>query len=123
MPTLTEIKKRLKGVIGVRDNTIEALTMLKTQKIDLEYLGKLISDQHAFLRDNYQVSHPKLDLMCSKAIQNGAWGAKLTGAGFGGCMFALANKENVNNISNVLESFGSIFIAKIDSGITEDVSY
>jgi galactokinase len=46
---------------------------------------------HASLRDDFEVSTPALDaLVADLAATPGVWGARLTGAGFGGCVVALA---------------------------------
>jgi galactokinase len=114
-------KKKLLGVIGVRDNTLKAFNELKKKEQDLEYLGTLISEQQKFLKNNYEVSHPKLDKMCEISEKKGALGAKLTGAGFGGCMFALCTDRNIAlRIKDQLQKIGTAFITKIDSGVRED---
>jgi galactokinase len=48
---------------------------------------------HASLRDDYEVSTPELDTFVETAQQSGALGARLTGAGFGGCAIALIDRE------------------------------
>jgi galactokinase len=114
-------KKRLTGVIGVRNNTIKAFNELKKKNIDLNNIGKLINEQQTFLRENYKVSHPKLDKMCNLALNQGALGAKLTGAGFGGSMFAIADEEDIAiKIRNSLNDYGLSFISQIDSGVKID---
>ena len=58
--------------------------------------------------------------MCKKAIDQGAIGAKLTGAGFGGSMFAITDEENVAvKVKESLNKFGLSYITKIDKGVTE----
>lgn len=114
-------KNKLKGVIGVRDNTQNALAELKKNKQDLEYIGSLLSEQQNFLKNNYKVSHLILDKMCEISEKKGALGAKLTGAGFGGCMFALcADKDIALRIRDELQTIGTSFITKIDSGVSKD---
>jgi galactokinase len=56
---------------------------------DLAECGALMLASHASLRDDFQVSTPELDLLVDLAVQEGAFGARLTGAGFGGCVVAL----------------------------------
>ena len=113
-------RKRLLGVIGVRDNTQIAFEELKKATIDLDYIGQLLTEQQTFLRENYQVSHPKLDVMCESALKNGALGSKLTGAGFGGCMFAFtADNKKAVKIREVLQTHGDSFITRIDSGVSK----
>ncbi|MFX0207638.1 MAG: galactokinase family protein [Candidatus Hodarchaeota archaeon] len=113
-------QKRLLGVIGIRDNTQAAFDELKRTNIDLNYIGRLLTKQQFYLKEYYQVSHPKLDTMCQIALNNGALGTKLTGAGFGGCMFALAaEKESAIRIRKALQLYGESFIAKIDKGVSK----
>jgi galactokinase len=50
-----------------------------------ERFGQLLLDSHASLRDRLQVSVPALDRLVDAARGAGALGARLTGAGFGGC--------------------------------------
>jgi len=57
---------------------------------DLGLAGKLMDDSHESLRDLYEVSCPELDLITSIAREHSAChGARMTGAGFGGCAVAL----------------------------------
>ncbi|HSG48671.1 MAG TPA: galactokinase family protein [Longimicrobiales bacterium] len=56
---------------------------------DLPAFGELLDASHASLRDVYEVSHPRLDALVEAARAAGAVGARLTGAGFGGCMLAV----------------------------------
>ncbi len=57
---------------------------------DLERAGQLMLASHASLRDDFTVSTPELDLLVDLAREHGALGARLTGAGFGGCIVALS---------------------------------
>jgi galactokinase len=69
---------------------------------DLETVGRLLSESHASLRDDFEVSTPELDLLVEELERAGALGARLTGAGFGGCVVAIARPGTVNDI--VVES-------------------
>jgi len=57
---------------------------------DIEALGPLLLASHASLRDDFAVSTPELDLLVDAFVAAGALGARLTGAGFGGCVVGLA---------------------------------
>jgi galactokinase len=52
---------------------------------DAAVFGSLLNDSHASLRDRLHVSSSALDLLVEAAMRSGALGARLTGAGFGGC--------------------------------------
>jgi galactokinase len=56
---------------------------------DLDALGPLMLASHASSRDDMQVSIPELDLLVECLVEAGASGARLTGAGFGGCVVAI----------------------------------
>jgi galactokinase len=56
---------------------------------DLDGLRPLYAASQASLRDDYRVSTPELDTLVAALVEAGAYGARLTGAGFGGCVVAL----------------------------------
>ena len=59
--------------------------------------GQVMLESHASLRDLYEVSCPELDLLVALSMkQTGCYGARLTGAGFGGCAIALVDRESVD---------------------------
>jgi galactokinase len=61
---------------------------------DLRHAGELMVASHASLRDDYEVSTPALDTLVSHLRGTpGVYGARLTGAGFGGCAIALASPD------------------------------
>ncbi|KAK3918688.1 N-acetylgalactosamine kinase [Frankliniella fusca] len=71
-------------------------------------LGHLMNLSHDSLRDLYECSHPQLDKLVSAARESGALGARLTGAGWGGCMVALTTEEHGDTlISSLKEKFYS----------------
>lgn len=55
---------------------------------DLGTLGRLLVESHVSLRDDFEVSTPELDVLVDELVGAGALGARLTGAGFGGCVVA-----------------------------------
>ncbi len=60
---------------------------------DLEELGRLMSSSHTSLRQDLRVSGPELDLAVQAACAGGAYGAKLTGAGFAGAVVAVGPSQ------------------------------
>ena len=61
---------------------------------DLAVAGRLMDESHASLRELYEVSSPELDLVCRLARAHPAcFGARMTGAGFGGCAVALVHSQ------------------------------
>jgi galactokinase len=66
---------------------------------DLDALGPLLTASHRSLRDDYEVSTPALDALVESLHTAGALGARLTGAGFGGCVVALAHRREAERIA------------------------
>ncbi|HZR92710.1 MAG TPA: galactokinase [Gaiellaceae bacterium] len=67
---------------------------------DLDALGPLFAASHASLRDDYRVSTPELDALVEALVEAGALAARLTGAGFGGCVVALAHDEDADGVAS-----------------------
>ncbi len=66
---------------------------------DLDTAGALMVESHVSLRDDFDVSTPVLDRLVSRLVATpGVWGARLTGAGFGGCVVALAEPGAVTGL-------------------------
>jgi len=78
----------------------EAVAALRAGALDR--FGELLNASHASLRDVYQVSHPRLDALVAAALAAGADGARLTGAGFGGCMLAVCRTDRAAGIVEAL---------------------
>ncbi|MBS7648508.1 GHMP kinase [Candidatus Bathyarchaeota archaeon] len=64
-------------------------------ELNLRILGEIMNAQHALLRDLYDVSLPKIERICEAAIDAGAYGAKISGAGMGGSIIALVKNEEI----------------------------
>ncbi|HEY5172424.1 MAG TPA: galactokinase, partial [Acidimicrobiia bacterium] len=65
---------------------------------DLELCGRLMGASHASLRDDFRVSTPELDALVEAFVRAGAYGARLTGAGFGGCVVGLVAAGAVDDV-------------------------
>jgi len=87
--------------------TAQAFDMKKALEAgDLEYVGKIMSENHKILID-MGMSHETLDYLCKSALENGAWGAKVTGGGRGGYMNSLTpGKELQEKVASAFEKEG-----------------
>lgn len=84
---------------------------------EISLLGHLMSQSHCSLRDKYQCSHPALDRLVSVALEAGALGSRLTGAGWGGCIITLVEASKYTTVFERLrESSKFTFITKPQSG-------
>ncbi len=95
------LQRRARHVVTENARTLAAFEAM--QQGATEKLGHLMDASHASLRDDFQVSTSELDVMvsCSRK-QPGCYGARMTGAGFGGCAVALVRKDVVASfVANV----------------------
>lgn len=69
---------------------------------DMAAFGSLMNASHASLRDDYEVSCRELDELVDIALDAGAAGARLTGAGFGGCVVALCHESRAERLLDAL---------------------
>jgi galactokinase len=99
---LAAVRDRLDEVPGrraehiVNENARVLATIEAFEAGDLDEVGRLFYASHASLRDLYQVSSPELDALVEIAAATpGVVGARLTGAGFGGCTINLVRREAI----------------------------
>jgi len=86
------IVRRARHVISENARTLEALEAMRAA--DPAHLGLLMNASHASLRDDFEVSSPALNQVVEVARQHAAcYGARMTGAGFGGCALALVRAD------------------------------
>ena len=82
------VYRRCRHVVSENERVLQTVEALKRD--DLQAVGQLMSASHASLRDDYEVSSDALDAMVeAMGGVEGCYGARLTGAGFGGCAIAL----------------------------------
>ena len=88
---------RARHVVSENARVLEAVEALKNS--DFDEFGRLMYASHTSLRDDYEVSTPELDTFVETAREHGARGARLTGAGFGGCAIALVPDGQTDEVT------------------------
>jgi galactokinase len=84
-------------VVSENARVLAFVDALKTG--DVEQCGALMLESHASLRDDFNVSTPELDALVGRFAAAGAYGARLTGAGFGGCAVALCRTSRAAQVA------------------------
>ena len=110
---------------AVLDNFIDAMGNIAREglnvllKTDLGTMGDLMDLNHGLL-SGIGVSTMKLEILCHTARKNGALGAKLTGAGGGGCMVALSEESYMSDIERAIRRRKSdaYRVSLTDQGVT-----
>lgn len=104
-------QKRAKHAVYENQRTLKAVQALKQN--NLELFGKLMIESHNSLRDDYEVTGIELDTLVEEALkQRGVIGARMTGAGFGGCAVSIVETDKVDE-----------FIKNVENGYREKIGY
>jgi galactokinase len=104
---------RVKHVVTEQDRVITAMIAMKNG--DAKWFGSLLNASHESLKNDYEVTGLHLDLLVEKALKYGAIGARVTGAGFGGCAVALVE---IGLIKQLIDQVGKEYLEL--TGITPD---
>ncbi len=101
--------KRAKHAVYENQRTIKAVAALKANNI--KEFGKLMIASHDSLRDDYEVTGKELDTLVAEALkQPGVIGARMTGAGFGGCAVSIVETDAIDAFK---ENVGKAYEAQI----------
>lgn len=89
---------------AVYENGRTKLAKHALQSGDLTAFGQLLNQSHISLRDDYEVTGVELDTLVESAwAQEGVLGARMTGAGMGGCAIALVAKNKVDAVKEAIQ--------------------
>lgn len=94
-----KVRARAKHAVYENERTKKAYECLNAGK--LEEFGQLLVESHNSLKDLYEVTGNELDTIVEESLKvPGCIGARMTGAGFGGCAIALVKNSEVDNFMN-----------------------
>jgi galactokinase len=94
-------RRRARHVVSENERVLEAVAAMR--RGDAESLGLSLDASHASLRDDFEVSNRSLDAIVAIARRQPAcYGARMTGAGFGGCAVALVRAESAAGFSETV---------------------
>lgn len=95
------VYRRCRHVVAENERVLATVAAL--ERDDLAEVGRLMDASHASLRDDYAVSSPALDAMVEAMRSvDGCYGARLTGAGFGGCAVALVRPGREQAVADAI---------------------
>lgn len=92
--------QRVRHTVTEQQRTLHAMVALKNKNPIL--FGKLLTESHHSLKNDYEVTGYHLDVLVESAMASGALGARVTGAGFGGCAIALVKDEDVTELKKAV---------------------
>ncbi len=97
----SERERLLFATLRSRDLLLAALRCFTEAPLDRARIGELLDQHHGELRDGLRVSTDRIETLRRAALDAGALGAKLTGSGGGGCLFAYAPEREQEVVAAV----------------------
>ena len=96
----TQMRRRVRHVVSENERTRTALDLAR--KGLLSELPRLLNESHISMREDYEITVPTVDLAVETALTHGAFGARMTGGGFGGCIIAWCSTGQANRIGSAI---------------------
>lgn len=96
----TQMRRRVRHVVSENERTHAALDLAR--KGLLSELPRLLNESHISMREDYEITVPTVDLAVETALTHGAFGARMTGGGFGGCIIAWCSTGQANRIGSAI---------------------
>lgn len=96
------LARRLRHVVTENARAVAMADAL--EQGDWHAVGEGMTRAHESMRDDLEVSVPEIDLAVDTALAAGAWGARLVGGGFGGCVLAVVLREGVPAVTDAVRA-------------------
>jgi galactokinase len=97
------LRKRVRHVVTENARVLEVVAALRAGD-DLRTIGPTLTASHASMRDDFEITVPEVDTAVQAALDAGAYGARMTGGGFGGCVLALVETGQVEQVVRAVEA-------------------
>lgn len=111
----------LRAILKIRDLTIEGKELFQS-RINGKTLGTYLTKQHNILKNELKLSVPRIESMIQGAMENGAYGCKITGTGEGGCILAICHPDDVDNVvKGIANGTGKPYHVSLDTGVKVNV--
>ncbi len=117
-------RKRVRHVVTEDARVLSTVDLLREG--ERRGIGPLLTASHESMRDDYEITVPEVDTAVASALDAGAYGARMTGGGFGGCVIALVDADACDDVSDaVTKAFAArgfnppaSFVAEPSAGAT-----
>jgi len=94
------LQRRARHCMTDHRRTVEAVSCLREN--NMQRLGELMNESHISMRDDFEITVPKVDRLVEDAVKLGAVGARQTGGGFGGCIIACIANDKIETWKEAL---------------------
>jgi galactokinase len=88
------MRRRVRHVVTEDQRVLDTVELLRSGRV--REIGPLLTASHASMRDDFEITVPQVDVAVEAALMAGAYGARMTGGGFGGCVLALIDADRAD---------------------------
>jgi galactokinase len=93
-------RRRVRHVVTENQRVLDTVALLRAGRVT--EIGPLLTASHASMRDDFEITVPEVDLAVEAALAAGAYGARMTGGGFGGCVLALVDADAAEAVTEAV---------------------
>jgi galactokinase len=91
------VRRRVRHVVTENQRVLDTVALLRTGRV--REIGPLLTASHASMRDDFEITVPEVNTAVESALGAGAYGARMTGGGFGGCVLALVDADRTEAVA------------------------
>ncbi|GID25237.1 galactokinase [Paractinoplanes brasiliensis] len=95
------MRRRVRHIVTEDDRVLATVGLLRAGQV--REIGPLLTASHASMRDDFEITVTQVDLAVDTALAAGAYGARMTGGGFGGCVLALIDADRADVVTAAVE--------------------
>jgi galactokinase len=97
------LRRRVRHIVTENARVLDVVGALRSGD-DPRTIGPALTASHASMRDDFEITVPEVDTAVAAALDAGAYGARMTGGGFGGCVLALVEADQVEPVVRAVEA-------------------
>ncbi len=95
------MRRRVRHIVTENQRVLDTVALLRADRI--REIGPLMTASHASMRDDFEITVAQVDVAVEAALAAGAYGARMTGGGFGGCVLALIDADRADDTTAAVE--------------------
>ncbi|GAA2549201.1 galactokinase [Winogradskya consettensis] len=103
-------RRRVRHIVTENQRVLDTVALLRAGQV--REIGPLLTASHVSMRDDFEITVAQVDIAVEAALAAGAYGARMTGGGFGGCVLALVDAGRAD------ETTAAVLRAYEDKGFT-----
>jgi galactokinase len=96
------MRRRVRHIVTEDQRVLDTVALLRAGRT--REIGPLLTASHASMRDDFEITVAQVDVAVEAALEAGAYGARMTGGGFGGCVLALIDATRATDTAAAIEA-------------------